>query len=105
MAEREQVTRVHVTAPTIEALREVLREHPFPVAGGVRHGPNGQAGIDAYVTAEELATLRGLPVSVEVVADATAVGRERQAQVGRGNRFSDPAVVPRGLGELRGGEQ
>jgi hypothetical protein len=105
MTERESITQVHITARDVETLREVLREHRLDLAGGVRWGGEGQAGIDAYVSVEELRTLESLPVSVEVIADATAVGEARQREVGKGNRFGESGAVPEGLGEMTGGEQ
>ncbi len=104
MTERETITRVHVIAPDIDALRSALADYPSTVAGGVRQGKDGRVGVDAYLRRDQLDGLRAKSVEVQVVEDATAVGEERQAEVGEGNRYRDGAL-PKGLGELTGGEQ
>jgi len=103
MTESEIITRVHVIAADIETLRTALRAYRSTVAGGVQQGPDGRVGVDAYLRPEQLEQLRGMPVEVEVVADETALGHERQAEVSEGNRYEDGSV-PRGLGELAGDE-
>ena len=104
MAERETITRVHVVAADVDTLRRALGEYRSSVAGGVRWDQDGRVGVDAYLRRDQLERLRSGSVEVLVVEDATAVGQERQAEVGEGNRYQDGAL-PEGLGELTGGEQ
>jgi hypothetical protein len=104
MTERENITRVHVIAADIDTLRDALMKYRSSVAGGVRERDDGRVGVDAYLDPDELNGLREASVELEVIADATAVGRERQAEIGEGNRYQDGSV-PRGLGELTGGER
>ena len=58
--------------------------------------------IDAYLPEGRLQEARGARsaqrVSLTTIENATEVGRERQKEVGEGNRFADRADVPRGLG-------
>jgi hypothetical protein len=104
MTEREAITRVHVIAKDLAALRSALGACRSTVAGGIQAGKDGRVGVDAYLRQDQLERLRSAPVEVRVVEDATAVGAERQAQVGEGNRFQDGSL-PRGLGELSGGSK
>ncbi len=103
MTESENITRVRVIAADVDTLRRALREYRSTVAGGVRQDADGRVGVDAYLRQDQLEQLRGMPVEVEVVTDETALGQERQAEVGEGNRYEDGSV-PRGLGDLAGGE-
>jgi hypothetical protein len=104
MTTGERILRVRITARDDEAIRALLRKRRLDVAGGVKRDENGVAGIDAYVPENELAQLADEPVDVEVVDDATATGRARQAEVGIGNRFAEPGVVPHGLGRKIGAD-
>lgn len=104
MTERESITQVHVIAADIDTLRSALQEYRSAVAGGVRTGSDGRVGIDAYLRPGQLERLRSQPVDIEVIADATGVGEERLAEVGRGNRFEDGSV-PIELDEPSGGER
>ena len=99
----EPVFRVRLQASSLSALRAFLDEvRPDvgcrPVAGRSASG----FVIDVYVPESRLEsarTSRAAPqVSVTVLENATEVGRERQADVGEGNRFAARSEVPRGLG-------
>lgn len=61
--------------------------------------------IDAFLPEDELDAARGTRsaarVSLRIVENLTAVGRERQAEVGTGNRYAARGDVVRGLGEKR----
>jgi len=54
--------------------------------------------LQAYVAEAEVGSLRERGFEVEVVADMTVAWRERQQDVGRGDRFEGGAIAPRGLG-------
>lgn len=59
--------------------------------------------VDAYLPEEQLNAARGSRaaggVSLEVVENVTEIGRQRQQEVGEGNRFATRGDnVPRGLG-------
>ncbi|GAA2716470.1 MULTISPECIES: hypothetical protein [Streptomyces] len=95
----DKILRVRVTAKDAETLRALLRDERPDVGGRPRTAADGSVGIDAYVPAEKAAALEHPGVTVRVVADATATGKARQAEVGEGDRFADPSAVPRGLGD------
>jgi hypothetical protein len=55
--------------------------------------------MDAYVPEELLDELKRAGGDFEIVEDATQVGKERQKEVGHGDRFEEGTTVPRGLGK------
>ncbi|MDH6130156.1 hypothetical protein [Kitasatospora sp. GP82] len=98
MSTRDTILRVRVTAADADTLRALLRETHPDVGGRPRHGAGGTVSIDAYVSPAEAETLEREGVTVQVIEDATATGRARQAEVGQGNRFAAGDRIPRGLG-------
>jgi hypothetical protein len=98
MANPERVLRVRVTASDAPTLRALLREEHLDTGGRPHVGGDGTVAIDAYVPESRTSALEREGVTVRVVEDASATGRARQAEVGRGNRFAAPDAVPRGLG-------
>jgi hypothetical protein len=98
------VLQVRIEAEDLEALRPFLLEgldvgcRPHPV-----ELPGGRVALQAYVVEDELARLRERGVNVEVIHDASALLRERQADVGQGDRFDNGRIAPHGLGVKTGG--
>ncbi|GAB2614994.1 hypothetical protein GCM10009696_20840 [Kocuria himachalensis] len=97
---------VEVRAAELEDLRVFARETGADL--GCRATPRREADdwvVDAYLPEDRLATARSLRaagrVQLEARENATAVGRERQAEVGTGNRFSGGDVT-RGGQTVRG---
>ncbi|MGX5357795.1 hypothetical protein [Kocuria sp. KH4] len=83
---------VEVHGAELGELRAFARETGADL--GCRAVPRPEAGgwvVDAYLPQDRLEAARGTRsgarVRVEVREDATAVGRQRQAEVGTGNRF------------------
>jgi hypothetical protein len=99
----DPVFRVRLEAPTRSALRAFLDEVEADVGcrAVARRSATGYA-IDAYLLKSRLATARSAStasaVSMTVLENQTEVGRERQAEVGQGNRYAARGEVPRGLG-------
>lgn len=58
--------------------------------------------MHAYLPEEQLATARtrraAERVTIRVIENATEVGRQRQREVGTGNRFANRGQIPIGLG-------
>ncbi|QTE02271.1 hypothetical protein [Streptomyces cyanogenus] len=90
------VLRVRVTARDVETLRALLRETRPDVGGLARRADDGSCTIEAYVSPEQAEVLEREGVSVTLVEDATAAGRDRQAEVGHGDRFAPADAVPHG---------
>ncbi len=51
------------------------------------------------MTPDQAETLRREGVSVTAIEDVTAKGQDRQAEVGRGDRFAPADAVPHGLAD------
>jgi len=94
--------RIEVRAQTVEELRAVLdgAELDLGCRPAVRHG-DGELIVEAYATQPQIDGLRAsrsaAAVRIDVLENATAAGRSRQAEVGRQNRFA-ARQLPSGLG-------
>ena len=100
---QKSIIRVKIEAPTLADLRAFADELKPDL--GCRATPRqkeGRFSIDAYLPETELEVARrsrtAARVTIRVLENATAVGRERQKEVGERNRFSVRGQVPRGLG-------
>jgi hypothetical protein len=96
-----RILRVRLVASNPEALAEVLKLGPFDWGGrGPRTGPQGRLGGEVYVSPQKLEELKKIAqCEVELIEDATEVGRKRQQEVGKGDRFEGGKKAPRGLGK------
>jgi hypothetical protein len=99
----EAIIHIEIEAPTLADLRAFTDEiQPDLGCRAIPKWRDGKFAIDAYVpetllqVAREARSASG--VSIRVVENATEVGRERQKEVGDGNRFAERGQVPRGLG-------
>ncbi len=96
------VHRIELGAGTIEELRTFLdgTNLDFGCRPVVRREA-GELVVEVYATMPQVERLRsarsGTGVSMRVVENATEVGRARQAEIGRGNRFA-ARRMPKGLG-------
>jgi hypothetical protein len=98
----DDVHRIEVRAQTIKELRSFLDGAGLDL--GCRPAVRRQAGelvVDAYATMPQIDRLRtarsATGVTLNVLENATAVGRSRQAEVGSRSRFA-ARQTPRGLG-------
>jgi len=97
----DAILRVRLVAPS-EALLALLKsEGPDLGCGAPRVSPDGTAAVDAYLTEAQRKRLEKEHPRVKqtVLGDATAVGQERQAEVGKGDRFQGGKVRPTGAGK------
>ncbi len=100
----EPIIRVQIEAPTLVDLR-AFTDDIRPADLGCRAIPRQTEGgfvLDGYLPDTQLQAARASRtasrVSLRVIENATEVGRERQREVGEGNRFAARGQVPRGLG-------
>ena len=100
---QESIIRVQIEAPTLADLRAFADEVKPDL--GCRATPkqkDGKFSVDAYLPETQLEVARrsrsAAGVTIRILENATAVGRERQKEVGERNRFSVRGEVPRGLG-------
>lgn len=99
----EPVFRLRIEAATLSDLRAFIDEiEPDLGCRAVARQSTVGFTIDAYLPGSQLETARASraasQVSFTVLENQTEVGRERQAEVGEGNRFTARGEIPRGLG-------
>jgi hypothetical protein len=93
---------VSVVASDRESLRALLQDPAidFGCRPHVRSIGDDALQFDAFIDEIKLRELRDLPgITVSVLRNASASGRERQREVGTGDRFAGGATVPHGFGE------
>lgn len=99
----ESIIRLRVVAPTLEDLKAFIDEVQADVGcrAVARRGVEGFA-LDVYVAESQVQAVRdsrtARRVALETVENATEVGRQRQLEVGQGDRYAARDQVPRGLG-------
>jgi hypothetical protein len=97
----DPILRVRLVAPA-DALVALIKSSRHDLGcGAPRVSPDGTAAVDAYITEKDRERLAKEHPRVKqtVLGDATAIGKERQAEVGKGDRFQGGKVRPRGVGK------
>lgn len=61
--------------------------------------PDGTGILTAFATRDRIRELESAGYMVEVGENASELGRRRQEEVGKGDRFEGGRIVPRGLAE------
>ncbi len=79
----------------------------FELDVGCRHpqlepNPDRTATLTVYATEERIREIQAAGYKIERGENVSALGRERQKEVGEGDRFKGGRVAPRGLGEKPG---
>jgi hypothetical protein len=98
----DDVHRIKVQARTVEELREFLDGSNLDFAcRPVARQEAGGLTVDVYATLPQVERLRSARqitgVTLDVIENASEIGRARQSEVGSGNRFGG-SRIPRGLG-------
>lgn len=91
-----------------EALARVRREVDLDVGCRGPHfeaNPDGTGTMLVYATEERIRALQAAGYRLERGENVSELGRQRQKEVGAGDRFEGGRVVPRGLGEKPGGDK
>ena len=88
-----------------ETLAKLMKSFDLDV--GCRHphvepNPDGTTALVVYATEERIREIQAAGYNVELGENVSALGRERQTEVGKGDRFEGGRVAPRGLGEKPG---
>ncbi|MGC5225477.1 hypothetical protein ACPW96_23170 [Micromonospora sp. DT81.3] len=99
----EPIIHLEVRAATLAELKSYTDEIQADLgcrATAVRR--DGDYVVDAYLPEGKIDAARNVRaaqnVAIRVVENATEVGRQRQQEVGDGNRFAARGEIPRGLG-------
>ena len=99
----EPILHIQIEAPTLTDLRTFTDEiQPDLGCRAIARQIEEMFVIDAYLPETQLQAARdsrtASRVSLRVIENATEIGRERQREVGEGDRFASRGEVPRGLG-------
>ena len=91
-----------------DTIARVLKEFDLDV--GCRHphvdaAADGSATLRAYASDARIRELEAAGYRIEKGENVSALARERQAEVGKGDRFEGGRVPPRGLGGKPGSER
>ena len=89
-----------------DAIARALKDFDLDV--GCRHpqidvSAGGSVTLHAYASEARIRELESAGYKVEKGRNMSALGRERQAEVGKGDRFEGGRKPPAGLGEKRKG--
>ncbi len=80
--------RVTISSPDREAMLDLVRKYKIQVLDhGQKSGAEGYS-VDAILDASEFANFQSKPYRLTRHEDVDEVGRERQKQVGVGNRYA-----------------
>jgi hypothetical protein len=99
----ESILHIEIEATTLDDLRAFVDEiRPDPGCRAIARRRGDAFIVDVYLPESQLSAARDARsasrVSFRVLENATEVGRERQKEVGEGNRFAARGDTPRGLG-------
>ena len=78
------------------AVRAFVSKHSVHAESARQHGD--VVTLEIFVPEPFVQEIKDKALKVEVLFDASARGRERQKEVGVGNRFAEGQLFPKGLG-------
>jgi hypothetical protein len=79
--------RITISSQSGKAMTDLVLKHKIPVLDhGSRRGPGGFS-VDAIVQEADIQRLRDAGYTVRQHEDVDAIGKERQKEVGRGDRY------------------
>jgi hypothetical protein len=96
----DKIWRIRIVFPDVKDFPNLARIGQLDWGGrGPRRQKDGQIIGEAYVTPQQLAALKKIKgCKLEVIEDAIEVGKKRQREVGKGDRFEGGKKAPRGIG-------
>ena len=97
--------RAVLRAPNRESVAELIRKRNLDV-GSMRR-PRGAKEVEVllFITRKQAEELKREGWPIEVFENLSAVGRSRQQEVGKGDRFEGGKISPKGLGKKTGKEK
>jgi|307.fasta_scaffold128369_2 hypothetical protein len=82
--------RISIKSHDREAMLDLVRVHKISVYDhGSRQSPSGEYSVDAAADAAQIRKLRAAGYLVDRHEDIDKVGRARQREVGKGDRYRD----------------
>lgn len=87
-----------------EGFAELMQKFPLDLGcrPHIAMNPDGTGTLQAFASDQRIRELEAHGYKVEQGENVSAVGRERQKEVGVGDRFQGGRVMPRGLGHKPG---
>jgi hypothetical protein len=80
--------RITIYGPTNEAMADLVRKHKIQVLGStVRYDKDTGHAVDAIAEPDEIKSLEDAGYQIERHEDVDEVGKARQKEVGKGNRY------------------
>ena len=96
----DDTVRIRLNAADPGLLLRQAKDYQLEIGGGgPRRLPDGSFSLDVYMPQARLEDLQRNNLGFEVIENASAIGRERQKEVGVGDRFAGGRIAPRGLGK------
>lgn len=88
-----------------EEFEELMQKYPLDLGcrPHVEMNADGTGTVQAFASTERIRELQTAGYKVEQGENVSATGRERQKEVGTGDRYQGGRIVPRGLGRKPGG--
>ncbi len=88
-----------------EQFEELMRKYQLDLGcrPHVERNADGTGTVLAFASAESIRDLQSAGYQVEQGENVSATGRERQKEIGTGDRYQGGRVIPRGLGRKSGG--
>lgn len=87
--------RITISGPSDEAMLDLVRKYKISVLDhGIRHIEGTGFVVDAIAEPSEIQTLEAAGYHIQQHEDVDKVGKARQREVGRGNRYKqqEPGV-------------
>lgn len=83
--------RITISSRSGQAMSDLVSKYKIPVLDhGQRRSKEIGYAVDAIVDEPEIQRLRDAGYTVQQHEDVDATGRERQKEVGQGNRYGNP---------------
>lgn len=99
VTKEKKIMRITLKVSNRETLVKFMKDFRLDIGGGIRRQPDGTLSMEVYTPEEVLDQLKGAGAVFEIIEDATKVGKARQKEVGRGDRFDGGKKAPNGLGK------
>lgn len=94
----EDKFRAELYVPDIEQFKKLAETYVLDIDH--LHGRSEKKGVEAtvFVTERQIKALEGEKVSIKVYENVSEIGRQRQKEVSKGDRFEGGKIAPKGLG-------
>lgn len=97
--------RAVLRVPSRERVAELLRKRKLDIGSMRRRRGQKEVEVLLFITRKQADELKQEGWQIEVFENLSAVGRSRQQEVGKGDRFEGGKIPPKGLGKKTGKEK